>query len=154
MHSFLKREEVSQLEAWGILFFIFFLEFASHLLVSFTNVIIFPSLSMGFLVLATKTFVYTSVLAFCMSRFGKINLLEFVPDRKDLVILVFALLAEFWIFGLLVGPEGIRNDRYEAIKNLSSFQYYGAFLAIVVFVPFLEESLFRRYFLEIQSQHY
>jgi membrane protease YdiL (CAAX protease family) len=154
MRSVLKREEVSQLEGWGILLFLFLFEFASYLFVSFTREIIFPSLSMGFLVLATKILVYISTLTFCISRFGKINLLELVPDRKGLVILIVALVAEFWVFGLFVGPEGIHNDRYEAIKNLSTFQYYGAILTIVVFVPFLEESLFRRYFLEIQCQHY
>jgi len=154
MRSVLNREDVPQLEGWGILLFLFLFEFASYLFVSFTREIIFPSLSMGFLVLATKILVYISTLAFCMSRFGKINLLEFIPDRKGSVILIVALVVEFWIFGLLVGPEGIHNDRYEAIKNLSTFQYYGAVLAIIVFVPILEESLFRRYFLEIQCQHY
>jgi len=154
MRLVLNREDVSQLEGWGILFFLFFFEFTSYLFVSFTREIIFSSLSMGFLVLVTKILVYIITLVFCISRFGRINLFEFFPDRKSSVILIVALVVEFWVFGLLVGSEGIHNDRYEAIKNLSTFQYYLAVSAVLVFGPFLEESLFRRYFLEIQCQHY
>jgi len=154
MRAVLKSEEIPQLDAWGMLLFLFLLEFFVALLFSLSAESLFPSFSIALLALVVKVFAYLTIFVFCLMRFGSINLLELVPDRRDALILLVALMIEFWVFGLLVGSEGLRNARHDAIRHLPDLEYWVGVSIVVGWGPFLEEALFRRYFLEIQRQHY
>ena len=59
---------------------------------------------------------------------------------------------DFWAFGLAVGPEGLSMD--EDLKEISSFQYWAVVSKSILFGPFLEELLFRRYLGEIFASLY
>ena len=154
MRPVLKSEEIPQLDAWGMLLFLFLLEFFAYLIFSLSAESLFPSLSIDLLALIVKVLAYLAIFVFCLIRFGRINLIELIPDRRDALILLVALMIEFWVFGLLVGSEGIRNDRHDAIRNLPALQYWLGVSIVVGWGPFFEEALFRRYFLEIQCQHH
>jgi len=154
MRPVFKSDEIPQSEGWGILCFLALIEFISYLILFANEGDIFPSLSIELLALLVKIPVYSTILVFCAIRFGRIDRLELVPNRRDALILLAALMIEFWVFGLLVGPERFKTPLHESIKDLSTGQYYIAILAIVVFIPLGEEIVFRRYFLEIQRQHY
>ena len=154
MRPVLKSEEIPQLDAWSIVLFLIVIEFFSYLLLYLGGQSLFPSLPMDLLVLVVKVPIDILILLYCMVRFGRIDLAELIPDRRDSIVLILALLAEFWIFGLLIGPEGLRNVSHESIRNFSASQYWLAIFILVGWVPLLEEALFRRYFLEIQRQHY
>lgn len=154
MRPVLKSEGVPQLEGWGILIFLAILEFSSFFLVFATEGKIFPSLSVDLLARIVQILAYFIILAFCIIRFGRVNLIELAPERRDVLVLLLALFAEFWVFGLLVGSEGVRNDYHESIQEFSPSHYWLAVSIFVLGSPFLEEAIFRRYFLEIQRQHY
>lgn len=154
MRPVLKREEIPQLDAWGMLLFLFLLGFGAQFFLLLTAESLFPSLSIDLLSLMVKVFAYLAIFVFCIIRFGNIHLVEFIPDRRDALILLIALMFEFWVFGLLVDSEGIRNERHDAIRHLPALQYWLGVSIVVGWGPFFEEVLFRRYFLEIQHQHY
>lgn len=154
MRPALKNENIPQLEGWSIVLFLFLLGFFSNLLLFLSAESFFPSLPIDLLVLVMKILVYLAIFAFCMIRFGGIGPVELVPDRRDALILLIALVIEFWVFGLLVGSEGLRNDRHEVIRGFPASQYWLAVSIVVGWGPLLEEVVFRRYFLEIQRQHY
>ncbi len=59
-----------------------------------------------------------------------------------------------WIFGLLIGPERLANQRHEGLKHLSSLHYGLGLFVVVGLGPLFEEIIFRRYFLEIQREHF
>jgi len=154
MRAVLKSEEIPQHDAWGMLLFLFLLGFVAQFLLLRSAESLFPSHSIELLALIVKIFVYLAIFVFCLIRFGNISVIELVPDRRDALILLVALMIEFWVFGLLVGSEGIRNDRHDAIRDLPALQYWLGVSIVVGWGPFFEEALFRRYFLEIQRQHY
>ena len=154
MRPILKREEIPRWEAWGFLIFLFIFQVFLYRLVSLSQANLFPSLSFNLLALIAKILAYTIILVFCMVRFGRINLVELIPNRKDIVVLVLALLIEFWAFGIFVGPGGLNSTLHDSIRDFSVFHYWFAVFIIVGLVPLTEEAVFRRYFLEIQRQHY
>lgn len=154
MRPSLKSEYIPQWRGWDIIVFLVTLEIVSYFFLFLSRETVFPSLPINLLVLVVKVFVYLIILVFCMGRFGRIDLIELVPDRQDALVLIVALLIEFWVFSILVGPEGVGNDRHESIRDLPALQYWVAGSIVVGWIPFLEEALFRRYFLEIQRQHY
>lgn len=154
MRVVLKREGIPQLDAWGVVLFLFLLEFFSYVLVALSLESRYPSSLIGLFTLLAKVSVHVFMLVFCIIRFGRINLLELVPNRRDALILLIALVIEFWVFGVLVGSEGIQNDRHLTIRDLPAVEYWLAVSVVVGWGPLLEEALFRRYFLEIQRQHY
>lgn len=130
------------------------LVFSLSVLVYATEGKIFPALSVDLLARIVQVLVYLIILACCVVRFGGIDLVELAPDRRDSLVLLLALLVEFWVFGLLVGSEGLRNDYHKSIQGFSPLHYWVAVFIFVLGSPFVEEAIFRRYFLEIQRQHY
>jgi len=154
MTPVLRREKISQWEGWSIVLFLYLIEFFSYLLLSLSEEKISPSLSIELLDLIAQILAYSIILGFCLNRFGGIDLFELVPNRRDAIVLIVALLIEFWVLGLLVGPEGLRTNLYESIRELPTSQYWLGVFIIVGLVPLVEETVFRRYFLAIQQQHY
>jgi len=154
LRAVFKSEEIPQIDGWGIVIFLLLLEFLSVFLLIFIEKNLFPSLSSALLSLVVQIFDYVLILVFCLTRFGSIDLVELVPDRRDALILIVALLIEFWVFGLLVGSEGIRNDSHKSLQELATSQYWVALFCLIGLVPLVEEGVFRRYFFEIQCQHY
>lgn len=154
MRPTFKRDRIPQIEGWGILIFYFLLEFLFYFFLPNNSKDGPFSLSLELLNLLVKTPVDVIIIAFCIFRYGGINLNELILNRRDALLLLVALLIEFWVFGLLVGPDRLKTHLHESIKDLSIGQYYVAVLTIVGLVPFGEEVVFRRYFLEIQRQHY
>ena len=87
-----------------------------------------------------------------MGKYGPIKFEELFLTRKDFVILGIALILDFWAFGLTVGPEGFSMD--EDLREISSLQYWAVISKSILFGPFLEELLFRRYLGEIFASLY
>ncbi len=113
----------------------------------------FPSLSSDLLNLIFISIATIITLVYCQARFGGIELSELVPHGLDYLVLVLALLIRFWIFGITVGPERLRSGN-DPIYGLPTFQFWPAVSIIVLFGPLLEETFFRRYFLEVLRHHY
>lgn len=114
----------------------------------------FPSLPLDFFDLIVKVVTFVLIVSFCMFRYGNLSFRELIPTRQNLIYLIITLIIIFWIFGLFIGSERIRNPRHEIYKSYSSGYYSLSLLFIVALIPFFEEAIFRRYFLEIQRQHY
>ena len=154
MAQVLKNKEIPQLESWGLLVALFALEFIAYLIFYFSRKAFFPSLPIDFLDFGVKVFTYLSIFLFCMIRYGKITFEEFLPTRKDILLLSISVVIILWIFGLFIGPERIRNPRHEIFKSFVPLYYWLSLFIVVGLAPFFEEAIFRRYFLEIQHQHY
>ena len=150
----LKHEKIPQLEGWSLILILFLLGFFSYLFLFLIGERFFPSLSREFLFLVGKVPIHLAILAFCVIRFGGLTLEDFAPNQRDAFILVGAFLIEFWVFGMLIGSEGIQNDRHDTIREFPAFKYWVSIFIIVAWTPLLEETFFRRYFLEIQRQHH
>jgi len=156
MKPLFKIEKIPQWEAWGIIVFLFTLEIFFYSFLFFNEASLFHPFSINLLALIVRVLYGGLMLAYCVIRFGPINLAEFIPNGKDAIVLFVALFIELCIFGIgmMVSPEGIPNRRHDSIRELPAGQYWLGISIIVGWVPLLEEALFRRYFLEIQRQHY
>lgn len=153
MKPTLKDKDVPQWEAWflfGIL--LAFVELGAWVLVGGERW--FPGFISRFSGLYITTLTDMVVLVYCVWRFGCFDLVEFSPRRRDWLILALAGVTVFWYFGLTVGREGMTTNTYNAIRDLPGYLYWLSVANIVGIGPFLEEVIFRRYFLEILRQHY
>lgn len=154
MRPAVKNETIPLLEGWSIVFFLYLFEFFAYLFLTLSEGVISPTLSIEFLDLFVQVLVYLFVLLWCMVRFGSIDILELLPDRRDAALLLLAILIEFWVFGLFVGIEGLKSDFHKSSQELLPSLYWADVFIIILWVPLVEEMVFRRYFLEIQRQHY
>ena len=115
---------------------------------------LYPGFLSRFSVLYSTTLTDLLVLGYCARRFGIIQLDELLPRRGDWVVLGIAGFIIFFYFGLTVGREGMSTDMYDAIRDLPRYQYWLSVVSVIGIGSFLEEAIFRRYFLEILRHHY
>jgi len=153
VNPILKDENVLQREAW----FLIGVLVASEALMAFVlagGERMVPGFSSRFSVLYTYTITDLLVLAYCVKRFGPIQLVELLPRRGDWIVLGLAGLTIFFYFGLTVGRGGMSSEMYDAIRDLPKLWYWVSVVNVIGIGPFLEEAIFRRYFLEILRHHY
>ena len=137
-----------------MLFLLFGIEFLTYLIFSFVKDGFFPTFPEALFNLENKVFAYVAITLYCIRRYGGFHLSELVPTRRDYIMVGIALFITLWIFGLLIGPERLANERHESLKHLSSLHYGLGLFVVVVLAPLFEEILFRRYFLEIQRERF
>ena len=153
MQPILKDENVLQREAWILLgLLVAFEVFMTFVLAGGERV--FPGFLSRFSVLYSTTITDLLVLGYCVRRFGTIQLDELFPRRGDWVVLGIAGLLIFFYFGVTVGREGMSSEMYDAIRILPKWSYWLSIVSVIGIGPFLEETIFRRYFLEILRRHY
>lgn len=153
MQSCLKDDDVPQREAWILLAILLVLvEVSGWVLVGSTRM--FPAFSLRFSGLYLTTLTDVLIFGYCVNRFGGIKLVEIFPKGKDFVVLGLAGLFVFGYFGLTVGPGGMTSGSYDAIRDLPRYAYWLSVVNIILVGPFFEETIFRRYFLEILAQHH
>ena len=153
MNPILKDENVLQREAWllfGLL--VLFEAFMTFVLAGGERV--FPGFLSRFSVLYSTTLTDLLVLGYCARRFGPIQLVELLPRGRDWAVLGVAGLIVFFYFGLTVGREGMSSEMYDAIRDLPGLWYWLSVVSVIGIGPFLEEAIFRRYFLEILRRHF
>lgn len=94
------------------------------------------------------------LLIYFSSRHGKIGAADLVPQGKDFLVLSISVIVLFVAAAQMVFLGGARSEINQAISNLQGLQHFLA-VCIVVFVsPFLEETVFRKYILEILLRKY
>lgn len=153
MKPVLKNESVRQWEAWFLLGILVALQELSAWGLAGGEMMV-PGFFSRFSVLYSYTVADLIVLAYCIRRFGRIELVELFPRRGDWVVLGLAVLTVFWYFALTVGRAGMTTDTYDSIRDLPRYQYWLSIVHIAAIGPLLEEALFRRYLLEIFRRHY
>ena len=75
----------------------------------------------------------------------------------DLIVLLIALLILFLMSSIYILKYGVRVSPHFVImiSDLGSFEYVYVLCFILVFIPFFEEILFRKYFFEsLRSRYY
>ncbi len=149
-----KVDHISHLEGWGLLLLLFGIEFLANVICGFVINRAFPTFPAALFNLEIKVLAYVAITLYCVRRYGGLRLTELVPTRRDFMMVGIALFLTLWIFGLLIGPERIVNQRHEGLKGLSSLQYVLGLFIVVGLAPLFEEIIFRRFFLEIQREHF
>ena len=155
MESPLNPPSVRLQDAWislGIFLGIFLGSIVISVLVEVESV--FPGLSWEFLRSLYGTIALLVAVAYCIRHYGTIHADEFLLRKKDFVVLAIALLIVFWSFGLTVGRDGIPSDLPKELGTLTGFQYWGRIFKSTIIGPLLEETLLRRFFLEIIAARY
>jgi len=137
-----------------MLFLLFGCEFLAYLIFGFVKDRVFPTFPTALFNLENKAFAYVAITLYCMRRYEGLCLTELVPTRKDFLMVGIALFITLWIFGLLIGPERLVNQRHERLKHLSSLHYVLSLFVVVGLAPLFEKIIFRRYFLEIQREYF
>ncbi len=151
MNRPLENQTIEWWEPWVTLLFLLCL-FPLSVGLSLLLEQIFPGLSSPLsLALSLIVWLVLPVIQ-CTMKYGPIKFEELLLTRKDFMILGIALILDFWAFGLTVGPEGFSMD--EDLRKISSFQYWAVVSKSILFGPFLEELLFRRYLGEIFASLY
>lgn len=153
MPTVLRDENFRQLEAWGLVAILWALEWLGILILAEGEKVI-PGFVSRFTALYSTTITGTLALSYCGWRFGRITSRDLYPRRKDFIVLGLSVIPIFFYFGLTVGREGVVSEMHEAIRGLPKYQYWLSVLNVLVITPFLEESIYRRYLLEIFRLHY
>ena len=153
MKLLLKDKDVPQWEVWILLVILFAcVELGAWVLV--IGDWWFPGFVSRFSGLYITTLTDVMALVYCVWRFGWLELVEFLPRRRDWLVLALAGMTVFLYFGITVGPEGMNTNTYNSIRDLPVCLYWLSVANIVGIGPFFEETIFRRYFLGILRQHY
>jgi len=95
-------------------------------------------------------------LAYLTIRYGAIQKSDFIPNGKDLIVLLLSSLILFMYVSLFVLRYNVRvsPNMVRMFSDLSGVHYSIALISILFVIPLLEEMLFRKYVFNIFLSRY
>ena len=116
---------------------------------------IFPATDSLFLAYYISIVNLTIVLGYFLFRYGGLKFEEyFLGKRRCLLLGVSCLILSLGIYLLILNREGVNSELAVLFQSLSKYQYILVLIATIIIGPFLEETLYRRFILEILRNKY
>lgn len=82
-------------------------------------------------------------------RYGPANLSDLIPSITDVPVLFVAVVLVFLAASLGTLKGGWRTEISDEIRALGTLERFSGYFVVIFLGPFLEETFFRKYVLEI-----
>jgi membrane protease YdiL (CAAX protease family) len=135
-------------QVWFVVILYFFFEGLVHLFFPSLRQL-FPLMPDIFIGFHLATLVFVIINAYFLYSRGGLTLSDVLIQKRDFIILGLGLLILFLTMEIIWGPPSIHPGPYQEVRSLTNFQLVIFLLETILVGPFLEELLYRKYFLEI-----